>query len=333
MKSYNNSVALDWAQSNMAIAWCSGDRPVKTIDVAASISELKVFLKSLKGTKILTFEETTTSQWLWTELRECVDEILVCDPYRNKLLSEGPKTDKIDAQKLLKLLKADMLKPVFHSGNHFMELRKLVSGYEDLIQMGVQLKNRRSAIFRALGKEESDDVKNMGCSGFILEGIDKSIDSYEEERSRYVGAFEKLTRKYKTIKNIETIPGIGVIGAVKIAAVVVDAKRFPSRHHFFSYSGLVKHDRISGGKSYGQKAPRYCRRLKSVFKTAALSVIREGAENPFRNYYLNLLKTKNYAEHDARHAVARRVATVVYGVMKNGQKFNPERLDKTVHQE
>ena len=35
--------------------------------------------------------ETTISQWLYTELRKYVDKIIICDPHRNKLLSEGPK--------------------------------------------------------------------------------------------------------------------------------------------------------------------------------------------------------------------------------------------------
>jgi hypothetical protein len=35
----------------------------------------------------------------------------------------APKNDKIDALKLLELLRAGLLKPVFHSGDRFMEYR------------------------------------------------------------------------------------------------------------------------------------------------------------------------------------------------------------------
>jgi len=44
------------------------------------------------------------------------------------------KTDKIDAEKLVKLLKADFLKEVYHSNSDFIELRKIVSAYEDLMR-------------------------------------------------------------------------------------------------------------------------------------------------------------------------------------------------------
>ncbi len=115
---YDHYIALDWAQSNMAIArMTKQSSEISVVEVPASVKELKGYLRRLKGRSILRFEETTTSQWLFTELKSSVDEILVCDPYRNKLLSEGAKTDRIDARKLVTLLKAELLKPVFHSSD------------------------------------------------------------------------------------------------------------------------------------------------------------------------------------------------------------------------
>ncbi len=86
---------------------------------------------------------------MYSELKDSVDELIVCDPLRNRLLSEGAKTDKIDAEKLVLLLRSGLLKPVFHSGDEFIYLRKIVSGYEDVVKRGVRVKNQRSALFRA----------------------------------------------------------------------------------------------------------------------------------------------------------------------------------------
>jgi len=99
---YNHYIAVDWAQSNMAIAKMTKDSErIRVMNVPANIKEMQFYLKNLRGKKILTIEETTTSQWLYIELRDYVDEILICDPYRNYLLSEGPKTDELDAIKLV----------------------------------------------------------------------------------------------------------------------------------------------------------------------------------------------------------------------------------------
>ena len=160
---FSHYVAVDWAMSNMAIArMTEKSNKITTIDVPSDIKELRIYLQNLKGKICLTIEETTTSQWLYTELKDCVEKIVICDPYRNKLLSEGAKTDKIDAEKLVKLLKADLLKEVFHSGDKFIELRKIVSAYEDTIKAGVRFKNQRSALFRAYNKNHKVEVELAG---------------------------------------------------------------------------------------------------------------------------------------------------------------------------
>jgi len=111
-------------------------KKIDIINVPSDIRELQLYLSRLKGKKIVTVEESTGSQWLYTELLPFADKVLVCDPYRNHLLKEGPKSDKIDAAKLVQLLRADLLKPVFHSGDDFIYFRKLVSGYQDLVKAG-----------------------------------------------------------------------------------------------------------------------------------------------------------------------------------------------------
>jgi transposase len=324
---FDHYIALDWAQRNMAIArMTKSSNRVSSVDVPADIKELRVYFSRLKGTKILTFEETTTAQWLFTELKPYVSEIVVCDPYRNRLLSEGPKTDRIDAEKLVRLLRSDMLKPVFHCSDDFIHLRKLASGYQDVVKAGVRLKNQRSALFRAVGKDKSDRELTHKIERFVLEGIDRGIEAYEEQKKRYEAEFHLAWREHPMIRNLESIPGIGEIGAVKTAAIVVKAERFETDGKWLVYCGLLKLERMSGGRSYGRKTPRYCRTLKSVFKTAALAVINSKAENVFKDYYNYLIQSKHLADFNARHAVARKIATVAFGVMRSGKKFEPGRL-------
>lgn len=320
---FNHYVAVDWAMSNMAIARMTAkSNKITTIDVPSDIKDMQIYLRNLKGTICLTFEETTTARWLYTELIDCVDKIIVCDPFRNKLLSEGAKTDKIDAEKLVKLLKADLLKEIFQSNDKFVELRKIISGYEDLIKAGVRWKNQRSALFRAYNKNHKQETELKGWSdSFVLQGLDEQIEKYENERIRYKAKFSTLKKEHPEIKRVSEIPGIGEIGAVKIVSRVVDAHRFPTRNNFLSYCGLIKLDRISGGKSYGKKNSRYCRMLKSVFRTATLAVISHN--NQFGNQYSYLLEKKNRSDREAKSAISRQIATVVYGIMKNCKRYDP----------
>jgi transposase len=321
MKSFDHYIAVDWALSNMAIARMTRkSKTIKVLNVKSDVKELQFYLKALKGTIILTVEETTQAQWLYTELKNFVDEIIICDPCRNRLLSEGPKTDPIDAKKLVRLLRADLLKPVFHSAEEFIKLRKVVSGYEDLVKAGVRLKNQKSALFRGENLISKEGVLKGSSENFVLQGLNLSIELYEEEKKRYEREFVKFSKKYKIIRYLDQIPGIGPIGAVQITARVVNASRFSHRNAWLSYCGLIKIVRESGGRTYGKKSPRYCRQLKCVFKIAALNSI--GGNNIFKDYYEFLMTEKNYPDYTARHMVARRIATLSLGVLRSEKPFN-----------
>ena len=313
---YEHYVAIDWAANNMAIArMTKKSNKITVIDVPSDIEELKLYLDRLKGAKVLTLEETTTSQWLYTELKEHVDKIVVCDPHRNKLLNDGPKNDKIDASKLVQLLKAGLLKEVFHTNDDFLLLRRLVSGYEDLVKSGVRLKNQRHSLFKACGNQEVD-----GESAFVLSCLNRQIELYEEEKSAYEKEFMRLAKKYPAIRHQKSLPGIGDINAVKIVARVVSPFRFADKGHYWSYAGLIKHEKISGKKSYGRRSPRYCRQLKGVYKTGVSAAI--GGNNPINDYYEYLVAGGEH-EYDARHKACRRLATLSLGVFKSGEKYQP----------
>ena len=83
---YDHYIAIDWSDKNMAVArMTKKSNKISAFDVPSDLEELKFYLKQLKGSKVLTFEETTTSQWLYTELKKYVEKLIVCDPHRNKL--------------------------------------------------------------------------------------------------------------------------------------------------------------------------------------------------------------------------------------------------------
>lgn len=334
---YDHYIAIDWSIKNMAIARMTNkSNKITTIDVPSDTTELKIYLKNLKGSRIVTIEETTTSQWLYTELKDEVEKIVICDPCRNRLLGEGPKTDKIDATKLVQLLKAGLLKEVYHTADKFLYLRKLVSGYEDLVKSGVRTKNQRYALLRACGKtgeEKRGMTLNETGAQYVLESLDRQITSYGEEKKGYAKQFAALSLKYPEIRHQKSLPGIGPINSVKIVSRVVTPYRFTDKGHFLSYVGLIKLEKISGGKSYGQKNPRYCRQLKSVYKSGALAAI--GNNNPINDYYDYLINEKGYPPHQARQATARRLAVLSWGVFKSQKKYQPfsRRNNEVTHQE
>src|SRR3990172_7093908 len=239
-----------------------------------------------KTGKILTIEETTGSHWLYVELLESVDKILICDPYRNSLLKEGAKNDKIDARKLCLLLRSGLLKEVYRGEGLKYKKDKIKKGEEILL---------------------------------FVEGQQKrAIKLYEEEKKKYEEVFKELKKKNEVIKMLCQVSGIKETSGVKIYSVVIEARRFENKYKYWAMCGLVKHDRESGGKNYGKKNPRYSRILKNVYKSAALAAI--GGNNDIREYYEVLLQ-KGHPIAEAKNQIARYIAKVTYAVMKNKKPY------------
>ena len=323
LEGYDQYLAIDWSQDGFSLArLTSKSRTPKWFTGIAKVEIVKDYLKTIRGKKILTIEETTSTHWLYVELKEYVDKIVVCDPYRNKLLNEGAKNDDIDAGKLCMLLRGGFLKEVYHSLDGSYTIRKLLSAYEDLVKAGVRVKNQKSALYRALGlHHKKEKLTTEDKILLIIESQQNSaIKYYEEEKAKYKKEFEKIRRRIPVIENMCKISGLDTITAVTIYGIVIDAKRFPNKNKYWGYCGLAKHDKTSGKRNYGKRQIRSSRKLKSVYKIAALAAI--GGKNDISEYYKELID-KGYSEDKARHAVARYIAKVTYGMMKHGTSYRP----------
>ena len=100
-----------------------------------------------------------------------------------------------------------------------------------------------------------------------------------------IGAIEKRIvvqhRANKQSKRLQTIPGIGPIGASAIAATVTNPKIFRSGRDFAAWIGLVPRQMSTGGKAklgpISKQGDRYLRRLLVV---GAVSTLRRAKQNP-----------------------------------------------------
>ncbi|HER25459.1 MAG TPA: IS110 family transposase [Candidatus Atribacteria bacterium] len=325
MDLYDYYIAIDWSIDGASIARMrSNSMKVIINNIASNVKSIKEYLKALKGKKILTIEETTGAQWLYVELKDSVDKLIICNPSRNRLLEEGSKTDKIDAGKLCQLLRAGMLKEVYHTDNeNSYRIRKLVSAYDDLTSARVRVKNQYSAIYRSIGLKKTEkgqyDKKDKAMN-FILEHQIAVMKTLDEEREKFEALFRETVRNNHIIKQIKQISGFGDIQSVRAYGIIIDASRFKNKYRLWCYSGLAKNKRESGKKSFNKRDKRYSRKLKCVFKMATHAAL--GGKNDIREYYEYLL-TEGYTEKDARNTITRYLATSVYAVMKNKTKYEP----------
>jgi hypothetical protein len=89
---------------------------VQRRSVATTIHAIRQVLDRLDGRKYLTLEEEPLAGWLYRNLVDHVQELVVCDPRHNRwIASDGDRDDRISATKLAVLLRGQYLRAVHHS--------------------------------------------------------------------------------------------------------------------------------------------------------------------------------------------------------------------------
>ena len=295
------------------------------------------FLRPITGSKALALESSSLSKWCYALLKDEVTELLVCDTGRMHLASGGPKNDYADAERLAVQLRGGFLKPVFHEESFFYDLRKLVSSYRRLVWDITRIKNRYKALFRSEAidvsgtRVYSDSKRIKELSGkvdrFVAEIHFHQVGELEEMKKQYQAEFARLQKKSSILRNLCTVPGISIIRASVIASAVCTPERFSNKHHFWSYSMLVRHAIESGGKTYGRKQIRARADLKDVFLGAAESIIK--SKGALHDHY-EQLKQKGQAHREARKGLARKVAAICLRIMRTDKPFMEElQTDRT----
>ena len=137
-----------------------------------------------------------------------------------------------------------------------------------------------------------------------------------------IGSIEKRImvqhRSNEASRRLETIPGIGVIGATAIAATVPDPEVFRSGRDFAAWIGIVPREDSTGGKQrLGPISKRGDRYLRRILVVGAVAVLRYARQNPEKYPWLaQLLARKPFKV--AAVALANKMARTAWALLANG---------------
>src|SRR6266700_7204714 len=145
-----------------------------------------------------------------------------------------------------------------------------------------------------------------------------------------IGAIEKRIkmqhRSSEESQRVETIPGIGVIGATAIAATVPDPKVFRSGRDFAAWIGLVPRQDSTGGKQklgpISKQGDQYLRRILIV---GAISVLRRALQNPGKYPWLTQLLVRRPFKVVAV-ALANKMARTAWALLAKGGTYRAPAL-------
>lgn len=322
----------------------SKGNPLGKARFATTESELIGHVKRAEGRiKRLSLEEGPMAYWAGQLLAPYVQEILICDPLENNLISSDMhKGDERDAYALCRLHRLGELKRVYQPQSDQRAVFKAsVQSYLSLVAQQTALKLQIKAKYRAWGVPQAVGQAIYGKKGreeFLrqikpqavvhqLRRLYALMDAAREASREALKEAHDLGRGYPEIREFMKMPGIGPVGALVFDAFVQAPERFASKSRLWRYSRLSITDRTSDGKPLGYK--RLERRgvgdLKSLSYRAWQTATALNRDNEIKAFFLRSLSQTGSRAH-ARLNTQRKILEVLWTIWRRKEAYDKEKL-------
>jgi transposase len=303
--------------------------------IAATRTELDSWMKTLPQPWTVAIEASIFTGWVYDYLLPHAAQVKVAHPLMLRAIALAKKkNDRIDASKIADCLRCDFLPECHMAPTAIRDRRRTLRYRHLLVRQMVQMKNRVSGLL--LETDVTHNKQRLHQVKYFRELLtDKEVT--ESIRPLLRLSHETITRLHKTetalirslerdpvlmerIKNLKTIPGIGVITALTWALEMDDVSRFHSVKQAISYCGLCGDERSSADKVV--RTPISKQRNKHI-----QSVLVEAAKfAPQQSHELALVYEKEKQKGNSNRAtlaVARKLVAYLLAVDRERRPFKP----------
>ncbi|WP_258359419.1 IS110 family transposase [Moorella sulfitireducens (nom. illeg.)] len=324
--------------------YCEGaellpDNTIRRFRFPNEKEEWKRFAKELDGNCKVALEATGNASMIYDILTESLARVVVVNPIRTRAIAEARiKTDKVDAEILVRLLAADFVCACWVASKEERELRTLLHHRAALKKQVVGVKNRIHAVlarhaitvpvsdlFGVKGRQFLRELEELPeVEKIVLTSNLKLFEALEAE----IAAIEReLNLRAITLSGVEIllgIPGIDVLAALTILAEIGDIKRFASAKKLASFAGLVPSVHQSGKTRY---AGHITKAGRSMLRWILIQVAQKavGQLGALRDFYLRLKKRKGHKV--AIVAAARKLLTIIWAMLTKNMEYRHLRED------
>lgn len=320
----------------------SSNKVVLREEIKPTRQALRRMIKQLgRQTKLVVFEAGNQLKWIALELQQIKTVHLhVVHPNEIKWINQSSvKTDKIDARKLAQLARGDMLPRRVHIvEGKVRQLRELISARHTLQSKRVALINSIRGCLKQEGYRLPEKFFSQADWRGHLERMRVGdtqkliLTSYMSSIESLVAAEAKLTAKildieHEDIERLQSIPGIGGLSSRVILSAVDDVRRFDSKKGLSKYGALTPRIYQSGGMTHLGRINRDGRHeLRRVLLQCAHTVARMKSyeARPLRIFFERIRQRRG--KKIAIVALARKLLTTAYGVLKTQAMYDPKVL-------
>lgn len=307
--------------------------------VNTGVKEFMTFVKTVPKPRKIFIEEGELAGWMLETSLRFGEQLVITDPKINKWIGRsGQKDDAIDAEKLAQLARGNYIKEIYHPVKDRRRFKELVFAYHDTVKSQTRIKNKIKGNFRRNGirctgetvyldkhrNRWREKLSKSKITHLIVDELWIQLDQIRESVERLRKSIRIQSRHYPEIRSFMKVPGIGLIHAATISAIIETPHRFSNKKKVWMYAGLGLMERSSGDTIYSRKLTReYNRPLKNAVKKAAEAAI-SSKDNQFRRQYLRLTIEQGIASNKAKLTVARSLLAALYWMWRKGEEYDPE---------
>jgi transposase len=328
------SIGLDVHRDFCQVAIADGGRARSAGRIATSVPQLELFARSLAPTDRVVLEATGNALAIARILEPHVAEVVLAHAKQVRAISHARvKTDKVDAKVLADLLAADLIPAVWIGDERVRMLRRLVSRRRGLVKRRTQIKNEISAVLHRNLKGANPASDPFGKKGrawiaaqqlpiderLTVDGCLRQLDFFGDELAEIDRLIAQQVLGDEDVRRLMTIPGIDVVTAATLVAVIGDVRRFPTSRQLVGYLGLHPTIRQSGNgpARHGRLSKEGSAAARHVLVEAAWSAAK--APGPLRAFAQRTAARRG--RHVATVAVARKLAVLAWHLLTRGEDY------------
>jgi transposase len=273
---------------------------------------------------------------LYEALRPLAAHVAVAHPAKLRLIYKSKrKNDRVDAQKLAKLLLLDMVPPVHVPHVDIRAWRSLIILRQRVMAQVVRAKNQIRGVLREhdiagpkwlWSKKKLAWLDTLELHPVAKLRLDLAVEEFKslnQKVKRLEAELQRYADRHPAVRLLRTIPGVGIRTAETFVAWVDDVTRFRRTRQLGAYFGLVPCQDASADRNrlghITKDGPPVMRKL--ICEATWTAVKKCPA---FKSFFERVMGGKPERKKIAVVAAAHRMIRVMGAMMRTGTAYDPD---------
>jgi len=287
-------------------------------------------LKNLNPRDAVVIESTSNAWEIHDLITPLVGKIVVANPLKvGQIAGAKVKTDRLDVERLLTLLIADIVPEVWVPPHHVRDLRSLISHRWRIQKQITMTKNRLQSFIHRFnllppeGKLFSEDNRSwweeQKFSTMVRLQIEQDLlilehlTAHKEAIHQELACLSNRAPWAEDVVFLMQIPGLGIVLSMTILSAIGDISRFEHAKNLVGYAGLGAGVHDSGLKHQGKGITKAGRKeLRWAMVEAAWGAVRS---DPYWKAQFQALKKRGKHANEAVVAIARKMLVAIWHVL------------------